>query len=82
MMQAAVFRSRPSRPVMACRTSDPCESDSTNRISAVRELLEEIKVREPNRSEVVQVIAAAADGALNQAACGRVADAILALWKR
>jgi hypothetical protein len=82
MMQAAACLSRSARPAPPYRTADPREPDSTNGLGAVWALLEEIKVREPSRHEIVQAVATASDDALSQAACGRVADAVLALWRR
>ena len=79
-MQTVAFPSRPARPVMAYETRNPTEIGGG--IGAVWALLEEIKSHEPSRSELAHVIGAASGGALNQAACARVADAVLALWKR
>jgi len=82
MMQAAAFPSRPARSAPACRTRDLRATDSAAHIVAVRALLEEIKVREPSRTDVAQAVAAASGGTLTPAVCGRVADAVLALWNR
>jgi hypothetical protein len=82
MMQAAACPSRSARTAPPHRTLDPREPDRANRFGAVWALLEEIKVREPSRNEVVQAVAAASNDALSQAVCGRVADAVIALWKR
>ena len=80
-MQAVAFPSQPTKPAMAYETRNPDEIERMGHISAVWALLEDIKKREPSRSELIQVIGATC-GALNEASCARIADAVLALWKR
>ncbi len=61
---------------------DPDEAARRNRISAVWTLLHDIKAPQPSRGDLVQVVGAASGGVLNDVACARVADAVLALWKQ
>ena len=81
-MQAVAFRSQLTRPVLTCEARDPSEVERRGNLSAVWALLNEIKSREPSRSEIIQVIGAASGDALNETSCARVADAVLALWKQ
>ena len=80
-MQAVAFPSQPTKPVMTYATCDPDEIERMGHISAIGALLEEIKSRKPSRSELIKVIGATG-GALNEASCARIADAVLALWNQ
>lgn len=81
MMHAVAFPSQPAKPVISCGSWDLDETERMGR-SAVWALLEEIKAHEPSRGELIQVIGATCGGALNDVACTRLADAVIALWKR
>ena len=75
------MRQVPINEIWYYGTRDPDEIERMSHISAIGVLLEEIKSRKPSRSELIEVIEATG-GALNDASCARIADAVLALWNQ
>ena len=81
-MHLAICESYRLKPAIAGDGYDWDNAGSADRRSAVLALLEEIRTHEPSRRDVLRAVEAASGGALGDAACARVADAVLALWGR